>query len=343
MVIFAVLLQRAIKTASQEEVPPPNPKRWMLVFSAMLFVLAFYDALYLRPDGAHRMLCFVFVAVGALFYVSPLTNLGFLGAVLAIFLGLTYCVKGGAICTIEEIAVVLAALLGFFLGWQRSHGSIVALQTLERESAGKVRAEEARTIISQLQPHFLYNALSSIQYLCKSDQDRAQVALGQFCRVMRGNMDAAVNRTAKIPFQWELEHTQNYIALEQLRFGHRLIVRYHIEAEDFLIPALALQSVVENAIKHGVCDQKDGGVLIISSKLAGKWVEVTVTDGSSVAEAKNFRRQDRWADSPNHVGLQTIRSRIQAVMEGDLTLRSIEEVGSVVTIRILKEEVSKLC
>ncbi len=338
MALLSFFVWRVTKKPLQEEDPLPESRWRILLFLAMLFALAFYDTLYLRPDGRNMMLCFVFVVAGVLFHGFPLPKLGFLGAVLLVFCGLSYVTKGELAWTISDIDVALAALLGFFLGWQRSHATIVALRALEREQTDKIRAREARSIIAQLQPHFLYNTLASIQYLCASNQVQAQTALGQFCRVMRGNMDSVTNR-AKIPFQWELEHTQNYVELEQLRFGHRLTIRYHIQVEDFLIPALTLQSVVENAIKHGVCNRKDGGIIIVTTKSAGKWVEITVTDNGSRRESDNYRWQNRWTDSPNHVGLETVQHRIQAVMEGDLTLQYLEGVGSVVTIRILKEEV----
>ena len=338
MTLLSFFVWRVIKKPLQEEDPLPDPRWRMLLFLSMLFALAFYDAFYLQPDGHNVMLCFVFLVAGVLFHGFPLPKLGFLGTVLLAFFGLSCFIKGELVWTIGSVDVALAALIGFFLGWQKSHATIVALRAFEQEKTDKIRAREAKAIIAQLQPHFLYNTLASIQYLCASDQVQAQTALGQFCRVMRGNMDSVTNR-AKIPFQWELEHTQNYVELEQLRFGHRLTIRYHIQAEDFLIPALTLQSVVENAMKHGVCNRKDGGIIIVTTKSAGKWVEITVTDNGSMRESDNYRWKNRWTDSPNHVGLETVQHRIQAVMEGDLTLQYLEGVGSVVTIRILKEEV----
>ena len=81
---------------------------------------------------------------------------------------------------------------------------------MKKNQADVIRAEEARNMIRQLQPHFLYNTLVSIQCLCKSDYRRAQGALDQFCQVLRGNM-GSISRRNKIPFEQELEHTKNYV------------------------------------------------------------------------------------------------------------------------------------
>ena len=340
MATLSFFVWEVIKRPLLEEDPIPKPGWRMLLFSVLLFTLAFYDTFYLQPDRHNIMLCFAFVTVGMLFHVSLLWKFGFLCGVLLIFLGLSYAVRGAWLFTSTDIDVVLAAALGLLLGWQRSNGTISALLALEREKTDRIRAEEAKAMISQLQPHFLYNTLASIQYLCTSDQDRAHAALGQFCQVMRGNMDSISHRS-KIPFAWELEHTKNYVDLEQLRFGNRLTIRYNIQIKDFMIPALTLQSVVENAIKHGVCNRKDGGIIIVNCKLNGKWVEITVTDNGSLQDRSNYRWQDRWEDCPNHVGLQTVQDRLQAVMEGDLVLQYLEGVGSIVTVRVRKEEVKR--
>lgn len=153
----------------------------------------------------------------------------------------------------------------------------------------------------------------------------------------------SISRRNKIPFEQELEHTKNYVELEQLRFGDRITVQYDIQTGGFFIPALTLQSVVENSIKHGLCNRKYGGIIMINCRPRGKWVEITVVDSGGNELIPNDSWQKRWKDDLNHVGLETVQARLQSVMEGTIVLTYEEGIGGVVTVRILKEEVGHTC
>ena len=341
-IVMTVFLWRVIRKPRSEDDPLPKHRWQILLFLSMLVALALYYDFYLWPNDNNRMLSLVFLIAAVLFDMYPLKNIAVLGVALAAFLTVLYNVTGEIAFTVQNVQVFIAVLVGLFLGYQKTRGTMAALLVLEQSRTDEIRAREVRNIISQLQPHFLYNTLASIQYLCRSDQQRAQTALGQFCSVMRGNM-ASVARRKKIPFEQELEHTKSYVDLEQLRFGDRLTVHYDIQATDFLIPALTLQSVVENSIKYGACIRKYGGIVMVTCKTIGKWVEITVSDNGTKRDDDYYRWQDRWEDHPNHVGLQTVQDRLQAVMEGELILTYHEGMGAVVTVRILKEEVERTC
>ena len=117
---------------------------------------------------------------------------------------------------------------------------------------------KVQVMVSQIRPHFMYNALSSIAMLCKIRPETAYEATIKFSDYLRGNMDS-LKQTAPVPFRKELEHLEKYLYIEKLRFGKKLNVEYDIQAEGFEIPLLSIQPLVENAVKHGVGMKEDGG------------------------------------------------------------------------------------
>lgn len=108
---------------------------------------------------------------------------------------------------------------------------------------------------SQIRPHFMYNALSSIAMMCTLNPETAQEATVTFADYLRGNMNS-LKQTAPVPFETELEHLKKYPYIEKLRFADLLNVEYDIRATDFMLPLLSIQPLVENVVKHGVGRQR---------------------------------------------------------------------------------------
>lgn len=309
--------------------------RWIWLFLPVMFAMAFYYDFYLQVSDGHWALCLALLAAGALFHITFLKSMGMFGAVLVIFFVVQHVTTDQLIWTVQSGTIMLAAVFGLFFSHQKMRGTLTALLEVKKNQADVIRAEEARNMIRQLQPHFLYNTLVSIQCLCKSDYRRAQGALDQFCQVLRGNM-GSISRRNKIPFEQELEHTKNYVELEQLRFGDRITVQYDIQTGGFLIPALTLQSVVENSIKHGLCNRKYGGIIMINCRPRGKWVEITVVDSGGNELIPNDSWQKRWKDDLNHVGLETVQARLQSVL--DIRLRGMLGIELAKEIKEIRSE-----
>ena len=122
-------------------------------------------------------------------------------------------------------------------------------------------------MVSQIQPHFLYNSLSSIAMMCTIDPETAQEATVTFADYLRGNMDSLKQKTP-VPFSKELEHLKKYLYIEKLRFGKKLNIVYDIRTEDFVLPQLSIQPLAENAVKHGISKKRGGGTLTISTPAA---------------------------------------------------------------------------
>ncbi len=177
---------------------------------------------------------------------------------------------------------------------------------MERELA----ENKIAMMVSQIQPHFLYNSISCIRELCLSNPEKAYDALAQLSHFLRGNMDS-LSSSAPIPFTRELRHVKNYLALEQLRFEELLQVDYQLEITEFYIPALTLQPLVENAVRYGIRRKTGGGTVFISTReMAG--------------------------DDKTHIGMMNVRERLVRQCNGTMEVNSVPGEGTVVNIYIPK-------
>ncbi len=190
---------------------------------------------------------------------------------------------------------------------------------------------KVKIMVSQIQPHFMYNTLSSIAMLCKIDPDTANKAAITFAQYLRVNMDS-LNQTAPIPFEQELEHLKKYLYIEELRFGKKLKIAYDIQAADFLLPQLSIQPLAENAVKHGLSKKRGGGTLTIAARETEAAFEVIVSDdgvGFDVNEKKN--------DGRSHVGMENVKHRLKEMCNADVVITSEAGKGTTAKIIIPKE------
>lgn len=189
-------------------------------------------------------------------------------------------------------------------------------------------------MLSQMQPHFLYNSLTVIDQLCKTDVNLARKALASFSTYLRCNLNS-LKRKGMITFSEERKHIEAYLTLEKLRFGELLCVEYDIQEEDFLLPVLSVQPLVENAVKHGLGDKQDGGTVIIATREEKDRYIITVTDdgvGFVPGEMKG---------NGEHLGIENIRKRLASVCGGELEIKSEVGRGTVAAVTIFKERTGK--
>lgn len=228
--------------------------------------------------------------------------------------------------TVTELTLVYLAttlsLLATFINVQLERDKRIKEQ--DKELAEKRIA----VMLSQIQPHFLYNILGSIEWLCETNPQKAQEATDELARFLRGNMDS-LKTTRLIPGSRELEHIRHYLALEQLRFGSKLKVDYHIETADFFLPALSLQPLVENAVRHGVTKREEGGCVSVMTRQTLHDYVITIADNGV-----GFDSEEK--DNREHMGLENVRSRLAVQCGGSLSIQSQVGAGTTVTVRIPK-------
>ena len=186
-------------------------------------------------------------------------------------------------------------------------------------------SQQASIIVLQMRPHFIYNTLMSIYYLCKQDAEKAQQLILDFTNYLRRNF-TAIAKEDTIPFTEEMEHTRTYLAVEQARFKDQLMVEFDTPFTDFRLPPLTLQPIVENAVKHGLDPELEPLFISVSTRETGDSVEVVVDDSGP-----GFKPTD---DDEPHVALENIRKRLKMMCNGELTISERSCGGTVVTIRI---------
>ena len=191
-------------------------------------------------------------------------------------------------------------------------------------------------MVSQIQPHFMYNALSSIAMMCTLDGKKAKEATITFAKYLRGNMDS-LKQKKPVPFSQELEHLKKYLYIEKMRFEDALNIVYDIETEDFLLPQLSIQPLVENAVKHGVGMKEDGGTVTIATRETDEDFRVIISDdgvGFDMEEAK--KKQETQSDGKSHVGMENTRRRIADLCGGSVMIESTPGEGTVATVILPK-------
>ena len=203
----------------------------------------------------------------------------------------------------------------------------------EKERAEKELYEaQVSVMVSQIQPHFMYNALSSIAMLCTVDPETAQEATVEFADYLRGNMDS-LKQKAPVPFTAELEHLKKYLYIEKLRFGKKLNVEYDIQATEFVVPQLSIQPLVENAVKHGLGMKKNGGTVTIATRDAGEAFEVIIKDDGVGFDTSAPRKED----GRSHVGMENTRKRLKDMCGADVITTSVIGEGTTVKVVLPKE------
>lgn len=188
---------------------------------------------------------------------------------------------------------------------------------------------------SQMQPHFLYNALASIREIVLVDPEYASDLIFDFSTHLRACIRSMSNENL-VSFSQELDNIKAYVNIEQMRFGKKLKVAYDVQAEAFNIIPLGLQPIVENAIRHGVYERgRAGGTVYIKTyEEEENWV-IQIADDGVGFDVEDMWRQIRSGERDS-TGLQNMVLRFEKQMKAKVDIRSEIGVGTKVTIYIPK-------
>ena len=200
------------------------------------------------------------------------------------------------------------------------------LQFTRQHEQALMAEQRIQIMMSQIQPHFLYNALMAIQALCRVDPEKAFETTEKFGAYLRQNIES-LSQPNLIPIRRELEHTRVYAEIEMIRFVN-VRVEYDIADDDFSVPALTVQPLVENAIRHGVRGEAAGVVTVTTRRIDG-FHEITIRD--------NGRGFDVRRPTPGdgaHIGIGNVRERLEKMCGGTLEIDSRMGEGTTVTVRV---------
>lgn len=191
-------------------------------------------------------------------------------------------------------------------------------------------------MLSQMQPHFLYNTLTTISSLCYIEgAAKAKRVVDKFSDYFRENLDA-MGKERYISFEKELQHIETYLWLEQIRFEGALSVEYDIQVSDFRLPSLAIQPLVENAVKHGIRKKKGGGTVKISTQETESEYQITIEDDGAGYDVNAVQ-----TDGRSHIGIENVRKRLDILCGGSCDINSVLGAGTIVRVHIPKNELKE--
>ena len=233
----------------------------------------------------------------------------------------------------NNISVSIAALIIFIfyeihradVEIRRAHElDLIKTQLVENKLA--LEQSKNAVLMAQIQPHFINNSLMAFRSRCRDYPDLYR-SITQFSQYLRSHFEATGD-IRMISFEQEMENIEAYLDLERDNYGDRLQVEYSIECDDFLIPALSVQPLVENAVRHGIGTYEHGGTVCIKVFRKDEKIIIEITDNgsgqSSITEHQKKRRG---------IGIENVRSRLQLTGTGELELiRSEQGMTARITI-----------
>ena len=185
--------------------------------------------------------------------------------------------------------------------------------------------QRASIMVLQMRPHFIYNTMTGIYYLCDQDPQKAKQVTLDFTTYLRKNFTAIASEEP-IPFTSELEHTRAYLAVEQAQYEDCLLVDFDTPHTMFRLPPLTLQPIVENAVKHGLSSDFPQVHIFVKTRKTSSGSEITVENDGSEFNPES--------DAEPHIALSNIRQRLEMMCGGKLTIQPREGGGVVVTVSI---------
>ena len=248
--------------------------------------------------------------------------------------------KGGVVSAhvfvvifISVLAFVLFVIPQNILALRKAKELELQRSRLELEKnaiAAELKESRMSIMLSQIRPHFIYNTLGTIERLCLKDPQMAFELVRNFSMYLRGNF-SELDSVAPIRFSEEMKHVQYYVNIEQVRFPD-MTIEYQLDSSEFALPAITVQPLVENAIKHGLMPLETGGKVLVRSYETDTHFYVEVVDNGAGFDTNAL------IDKKQHIGLNNIRERLKAIVNGDLVVESTLGEGTKATIMIPKED-----
>jgi hypothetical protein len=237
-----------------------------------------------------------------------------------------------ALLTALGAVVYALSLTVHYLLQAFEESAVVARRALESQIGQ--RDAELRALRAQVDPHFLFNSLTSISGLIGPQPEQARVMcqlLGEFLRD-----SLTLGATGRIPLGREIALAEQYLQIERVRFGARLAVRTSVpeECESTPVPPLLIQPLVENAVRHGIASRLDGGVIELAVERSGDLATIAVTNP----------RDSEHARRGLGFGLDIVRRRLAAAWGARATLAidaAPERYRVLLTVPVEEEEVRR--
>jgi len=192
-----------------------------------------------------------------------------------------------------------------------------------------VKEIELNNLKSQLNPHFIFNALNSIRALVDENPAKSKEAINQLSSILRNSL--VTEKRGLTSFDEELKLVKDYLGLESIRFEERLRTEFNVDPEsrDFLVPPLMIQTLVENGIKHGISKLTEGGLVQISTKVDGDHLKIHVRNSGKFVINGHHKKET------GGLGLENTRQRLKLIYGDDASFRILSESDNFVLTEII--------
>lgn len=225
---------------------------------------------------------------------------------------------------VSDVLVGILAVLLLVLFWNAIYFTFHFFQKSREQEISNLeltasnRESELKNLRSQLNPHFLFNSLNSIKALVDIEPKKSKKSITRLSNLLR--MSLELGRYNLVPFNKELVLVENYLELEKIRFEERLNVEWDIDKDldAFEVPPFVLQMMVENAIKHGISNLKDGGIVRITLKKSAEGVVLEVMNSGDLKRVVDLG-----------VGIENIKKRLKIQYGAEASFQLIEKDGFV--------------
>ena len=243
--------------------------------------------------------------IAFLIYLLPLLIVMTLQAFTSVFI---YIVVAVSISALSMFGIIMTDQVEHYLRQQK-----------------EIADQRSSIAVLQMRPHFIYNTMTSIYYLCKQDPNKAQQVTLDFTTYLRKNFNAITSKEP-IPFVEELEHTRAYLAVVQAQYEDNLLVEFDTPHTQFRVPPLTLQPLVENSVKYGLnIDSTEPLKVSVKTEKVDNGSVIIVSDtGPGISNKDN---------GEPHIALNNIRERLSAI-KGTLTISPNENGGTIVSVNI---------
>lgn len=210
----------------------------------------------------------------------------------------------------------------------------VGVQLRSEEALAEARVEAAETHVKllsgQIRPHFIFNSLNTIKALISEDSALAERTVQDFADYLRSHLDV-MSSTCLVPFEEEMSHVRHYVSLEATSSERPIELAIDCPVEDFSLPSLTVQPLVENAIRHGLRSREEGGTIVVRTRETDEAITISICDdGCGFVPEKDVQEPAR------HVGIANVRERLERQCHGSLSIRSGSK-GTTATITLPKE------
>ena len=251
--------------------------------------------------------------------------------------------RKAVIVSYPMIPFVLMALTSYITGMSLNYitvfcmsvmffGVIYASREEELENQKHLYMKQRVELMSsQIRSHFVSNTLLTIRGMYREEPDKADAVMNDFIMYLQHSF-REVSDGGLVPASKELEHTRHYTNIEQARFPD-ISVEYQITAPDFSLPAITVQPIVENAIRHGLMPLESGGKVTVSSDETETDYRIIVADNGVGFDPASLGTEEN--ESGKHIGIPNVRDRLSA-FGGTLTVESGRGSGTKVTITMPK-------